>query len=267
MNGLTATSAGTSGFTLSLATLKEWNASRQPSPLEHLDSFEGSRPHPLTNDHFYPGLSRIASQTSLRKLDPTAVGDPLLQGITVAGPILGIAGASLLMLVKDGAFRAHLIEQGEVRSLSVKSQEGSKTSCQVELPDGRQVGFYRGINGASGLSISTTNDQGATVSANFWDVQQQQPRLSNVTAETVDVSAGQSDTRRVSLNISDSNQREVKLSREVTISDCEGGFRQELNSSHCFATSDLGGSGSYVSPPSSEEMYLVAHSVMGRLPA
>jgi len=257
--------APTSNFTLPLATLKEWQASRRPSPLEHLDSFEGSRPHPLTKAHFYAGLHRVASQTVVQKLDPSHAGDPLERGLTVAGPILGMAGATLLMLVKDGAIKANLIDQGEVRSLPVKPDGNSKTTCQVELPNGRHLGFYRGLNGASEMAVSTSS-QGASVSARFWDLHQSQPRLHNVSAETADRSPGQRQTQRVSLNFSKDRKAEVNVTREVEILDTPGTLQQELNSTQAFAFSDLGRPGSYVSPPSSEEMYLVAHSVMNRLP-
>jgi hypothetical protein len=261
MNGL----AATSNFTLPLATLKEWQANRAPSPLEHLDSFQGSSLHPLTNDYFYPGLNQVANQTSLQKLDLRHNGDPLERGLTVAGPILGMAGATLLVLVKDGAIKANLIDQGEISPLKVKPEENSKTTCQIELPNGRQIGFYRGLNGASGISVSTSH-QGATVSANFADLHQSQPKLYNVVAETSDEAAGQIQTQRVSMSFSEGRLGQVSLFREVSIAGTPGALKQELNTSHGFAFSDLGEKGSYVSPPSSEEMYLVAHSVMNRLP-
>lgn len=250
-----------SGFNLRFSAISQWESERAPSPLDHIDSFDGSRLHPLANADSYPGLVKIANETSLQKLDPKRAGDPLLGGVLVSGPILGIAGASLLMLAKDGVFQASLISQGEVRALPTRASDSIGHTCDIQMPDGSSLGFRRGLNGSDSLGV--WSQKGDTrLEAAYFDLHQQQPRLHTLLLSSNREEAGHKTSQLLALKSGENRQSSVKIvqHREV-VGEADSALNQELNSSMSLATTASG----YVSPPTSQEMYQVAHALMGKL--
>ncbi|MFN8613546.1 MAG: hypothetical protein U0931_38765 [Vulcanimicrobiota bacterium] len=250
-----------SGFNLNFSAISRWESERAPSPQSHIDSFEGSRLHPLANTDSYPGLCKIASETVMQKLDPKSGGDPLVGGLLMAGPILGIAGASLLMLAKDGVFQANLICQGEVKGLPVLPTDTRGYTCDIQMPDGSSLGFRRGLHGSDSLGI--WSQKGDTrLEACYFNIHQQQPRLSAVVLASDREESGLKTTQQLRLKYTESLPPGVTVvqHREVT-GEPASALTQELNSSMSLATTESG----YVSPPTSQEMYQVAHGLMGKL--
>ncbi|MBS2035228.1 hypothetical protein JST97_09575 [bacterium] len=258
---ISATATRPSGFNLPSSAIRQWEAERAPSPHTHIDSFEGSRLHPLTNADSYPGLRNIANQTTMQKLDPTRGGDPLLGGILISGPILGIAGASLLMLAKDGAFKANLISQGEIKELPTKVSDTYGYTCDIQMPDGGSLGFRRGLHGSASLGIWSQKGE-TKLEASYFDIHQQQPRLNAILVSSEREELGQKTTQLLTLKYIDNQLPSVKIvqHREL-VGEPDSALTQELNNSMSLATTE----GGYVSPPTHQEMYQVAHGLMGKL--
>lgn len=262
------------GFQLPISDLRKWDDQRRRNTeFAHLDCFEGNSPHPLTRVDSYPGLRGMALRTDFKSLNLCQSGDPLERGLMLSGPLLGVTGGALMLLAKDGALSANLIKDGQVTALPVSGNPGDfgetiHSGSRIELPGNQVLNFFRGTNGDSSLIFHRERD-GLGISASYFDSMDRPPRMHTLSVESVAWQGTARSTYRVALDCDQQGlPRSVELSSHQRIDGMEdSGVVKRLRGTQAFSLRDPDKDARYIAPPTSEELYIVAKSVMDQFDA